>query len=265
MRSPLPRPILLLLLAGAALLTAPLVGCTKQPTDRSYQGTARFRYEQGMEAFEGGNYLEAVQQFTVVKNRFAYSQYAALSELRIADSYYEQAKYIESIDAYRTFVQRRPNHGEVPYALFRVAESYFQQRPSDFFLFPPPHEKDLGTTKDALRAYQAYLGRFPSDERVEKAREKVLDCRRTLADYELFVARFYLQQERPVSARGRLEVIFSDFEDVTDRWTDGTRLLIDVYRDLDEEPKARQVAIALIEKQPASAEADEARGLFPNL
>lgn len=262
MRHPLP---LLLLLVGAMLAAGPLVGCTKQPTDRSYQGTARFRYEEGVDAFESGNYLEAIQQFTVVKNRFAYSQFAALAELRIADSYFEQAKYIESIDAYRTFVQRRPNHPEVPYALFRVAESYFQQRPSDFFLFPPPFEKDLGTTKDALRAYQAYLTRFPSDERVEKAREMVLECRRTLADYELFVARFYLDQARPVSARGRLEVVFSDFEDVADRWTDGSRLLVDVYRELEDEEKARQVAIALVEKQPASAEADEVRSLFPNL
>jgi len=261
MRSPLP----LLLLAGLLTLAGPLSGCREQPTDRSYQGTAKFRYEQGLEAFEDGNYLEAIQQFTVVKNRFAYSQFSALAELRIADSYYEQAKYIESIDAYRTFVQRRPNHGEVPYALFRVAESYFQQRPSDFFLFPPPFEKDLGTTKDALRAYQSFLTKFPSDERVEPAREKVLECRSTLADYELFVARFYLNQARPTSARGRLEILFRDFEDVADRWRDGARLLIDVYRDLEDEPKARQVAIALIEKQPTSAEADEARTIFPNL
>lgn len=259
------RPLKLLLLAGALVATGPLIGCREQPTDRSYQGTARWRYERGMEAFESGNYLEAIQQFTVVKNRFAYSSFSALSELRIADSYYEQAKYIESIDAYRTFVQRRPNHEEVPYALFMVGESYFKQRPSDFFLFPPSFEKDLGTTKDALRAYRSYIAKFPQDARIEQAREKVLECRRTLADYELFVARFYLDQSRPVSARGRLETILGDFEDVADRWRDGARLLIDVYRDLDEEEKARQVAIALIEKQPTSDEAEEARSLFPHL
>ncbi len=253
------------LFALALALIGPLAGCREQPTDRSYQGTARFRYEQGLEAFRDGNFLEAIQQFTIVKNRFAYSQYAALAELRIADSFYEQAKYVESIDAYRTFVQRRPNHPEVPYAMFRVGESYFKQRPSDFFLFPPPHEKDLGTTKDALRAYQAYINRFPEDARVDEARQQVLECRQTLADYELFVARFYLGRERPLSARGRLEVVVTDFEDVADRWRDGARLLIDVYRELDEQEKARQVAINLIEKQPTSGEAEEARELFPNL
>lgn len=254
--------------AVLALLTAlagPLVGCREQPTDRSYQGTALYRYERGMEAFESGNYLEAVQAFTVVKNRFAYSQYAALAELRIADSFFEQAKYIEAIDGYRTFVQRRPNHAEVPYALFRVGESQFKQRPSDFVLFPPVYEKDLGTTKDALRAYQNFINRFPEDERVEKARAQVLACRETLADYELYVARFYLGQERPKSARGRLEVLLTDFEDVVDRWRDGARLLIDVYRDLEEPEKAKQVARTLIQKQPTSDEAEEARELFPGI
>lgn len=259
------RTAILFAFACLVALGGPLAGCQSQPADRSYQGTARFRYESGLEALRDGNFLEAVQQFTIVKNRFAYSQYAALAELRIADAYYEQAKYIESIDAYRTFVQRRPNHPEVPYALFRIGESYFQQRPSDFFLFPPIHEKDLGTTKDALRAYETFLARFPQDQRVDEARARVVEGRRTLADYELYVARFYLGQDRPSSARGRLEAVVAEFEDVDDRWRDGARLLIDVYRELDEEAKARQVAIALIEKQPTSAEADEARDMFPNL
>lgn len=247
------------------LLCAGLAGCPQQNTDRSYAGTARYRYERGLEALGDGNYLDAVQQFTLVKNRFAYSRYAGLAELRIADTYFEQSKYVEAIDAYRTFVQRRPNHPDVPYALYRVGESHFQQRPSDFILFPPAYEKDLGTTKDALRAFEAYLARFPQHDKANDARERVLEARQSLADYELYVARFYLHQERPASARGRLEVIVRDFEDVPDRWTDGARLLIDVLRAVGEEEQARQIAVSLIEKQPTSDEAEEARRLFPNL
>lgn len=253
------RPLVYLILASCLVA----VGCTKQNTDRSYAGTAKYRYELGLEALDDGNYLEAIQQFTLVKNRFAYSRYASLAEVRIADTYFDQAKYIEAIDAYRTFVQRRPNHPEVPYALYRVGESYFQQRPSDFVLFPPVFEKDLGTTKDALRSFETYLTRFPQHERVTDARERVLTARQTLADYELYVARFYIQRERPTSARGRLEVVVRDFEDVPDRWRDGALLLIDVLRDLDEDTRARQVAAQLIEKQPSSDEAEEARGLYP--
>lgn len=254
------RPIAYLALASCLVA----VGCTKQNTDRSYAGTAKYRYELGLEALDDGNYLEAIQQFTLVKNRFAYSRYASLAEVRIADTYFDQAKHIEAIDAYRTFVQRRPNHPEVPYALYRVGESYFQQRPSDFVLFPPVFEKDLGTTKDALRSFETYLTRFPQHERVPDARERVLAARQTLADYELYVARFYIQRERPTSARGRLEVVVRDFEDVPDRWRDGARLLIDVLRELEQDEQARQVAAQLIEKQPRSDEAEEARGLYPN-
>jgi outer membrane protein assembly factor BamD len=256
------RLALLLLLP---LLAPGLTACTQANTDRTYTGTARYRYERGLEALADGNHLDAIQQFTLVKNRFAYSRYAALAELRTADTYFDQAKHIEAIDAYRTFVQRRPNHPEVPYALYRIGESHFQQRPSDFILFPPTYEKDLGTTKDALRAFETYLQRFPQHDKVPAARERVLEARRTLADYELYVARFYLHDERPASARGRLEVVVRDFEDVADRWRDGARLLIEVLQGLGEDEQARQIAVSLIEKQPASDEADEARRLFPNL
>ena len=42
--------------------------------------------------------------------------------------------------AYRSFVRHRPAHADVPYAEFKIAESYYRQIPSDFFLSPPPHQ-----------------------------------------------------------------------------------------------------------------------------
>ncbi|MCA9538559.1 MAG: outer membrane protein assembly factor BamD [Myxococcales bacterium] len=254
------------ILIGLALVPLLLtLGCNKQQTDRSYAGTAKYRYELGMEALDDGNYIEAIQHFTLVKNKFTYSQYAALAELRIADAYFDQDKQIEAIDGYRTFVQRRPNHPDVPYALYRIGLSYYQQIPSGFFLFPPPFEKDQSATKDALRSFREYVDRFPQHEKVDEALGYILECRRLMADYELFVARFYLGQDRPVSARGRLETVMHDFEDVPERWRDGMQLLIETYRALDQDAEAREAARALIAKAPRSDEADDARKMYPNL
>lgn len=239
--------------------------CTRSNPDRSYAGTAQYRYELGQEALESDNFLEAIQHFTVVKNKFAYSKFAALAELRIGDAYFDQAKYIEAIDVYRAFEQRRPNHEKVPYAVYRAASAYFEQRPSDFFLFPPSHEKDLGTTKDALRVLQDYVRRFPDHESVKSAKERIVDCRRTLVDHELYVARFYLGQSRPVSARPRLEAVVRDFEDVEDRWLEGGQTLVDVLRELGEDAEAQRVAGLIIRKHPASDVAESVRNLYPNM
>jgi len=230
--------------------------------DSSYSGSARHRFQQGQEALEDSEYLEAVKHFTYVKNKFAYSKYAALSELRLADTYFEQDKYIEAADGYRTFVRVRPNHRKVPYAMWRIGVCHFEEIPSDFFLFPPAHEKDQAATKDALRAFQRYVDRAPEDEHVAEARERILECRGALADYELYVARFYLRQDRPVSARGRLETLHRDFADVADRWAMASWLLAELLWAADERPEAVAVARALVERQPGSDEADDARDLL---
>lgn len=239
-----------------------LTACGAGPADRSYAGTARYRYEQGVEALADDDFIEALKHFTFVKNKFAYSKYAALAELGMANTYFAENKYLLAVDGYRTFIQGRPNHRQVPVAMWRIGESYFAQRPSGFFLFPPPYEKDMAATKDALRALTQYVERFPNHEKVKQAKARIAECRRALASFEMYVARFYLRQERPVSARGRLEVLVKDFRDVADLWASAAYRLIEVYLDLKKPVEAVQTAKLLIELQPKSDEADEARAFL---
>jgi outer membrane protein assembly factor BamD len=261
----------------ALCLIPPLVGqgCGSAPVEANYADSARAAYDEAMEYFEDEDFLEAVKRLTTVKNKYAYSKYAALAELRIADAYYEQEKWVEAIDAYRTFAQSRPNHGDVPYALWRVGRSYFEQIPSDFFILPPVHERDPAATKDALRALGTFVDRYPDHEQTPDARERILSCRRLLADQELYVARFYMRQDRPVSARGRLEIIVAQYADLPDRWSEAALRLVRVYMEIaatapaaevDElNAKARQMAMRLIQDQPAATESEEARDLLATL
>ena len=252
------------------------VGCNQRKPDRTYVDHAKHLYGEGVEALEDSNYLDAIKSFTQVKNKFPYTQYAALAEVRIADTYFKQDKFVESVDAYRAFTRRRPNHAEVPYAMWRIGESFDRQRPSTFALFPPAYEKDRGTTKDAVRAFRAFLNRFPADKRAKAAKKRLNDCRVALADYEMYVAKFYLRQSRDVSARGRLETIHQNFRDVPDRWRAGSLLLVRVYLALarpvgdagdpalaDGAARAAKVAQTVIEAFPKSDEARELRRVLP--
>lgn len=244
------------------LLLCLLPACGATPVDKSYQGTARYRYQQGVEALDDDDFIESIKHFTFVKTRFSLSMYAALAELGIANTYFAEGKHLQAVDAYRTFIQGRPNHREVPFAMWRIGEAYFEQRPSDFFLFPPPHEKDQAATKDALRALERYVERFPKHEKVKQAKTRIAACRHDLASYEMYVAKFYMRQGRSQSAKGRLEVLVADFQDVTSLWTDAAYRLIEVYLDLKQPVKAVATAKMLIEQQPKSDEADEARAFL---
>jgi outer membrane protein assembly factor BamD len=246
------------LLVGMLVLPA----CGPDVTDNSYTGTARRNYQQGMEAFEDEDFLEAVRLFSFVKNKFPYSKYAGLSELRIADSYYEQEKFAEAVQAYRTFVQGRPSHAEVPYAMWKVGSAFFEQLPSDFFILPPAHEKDQGATKDALRALSRYVERFPDHKHVPDAQAQIAICRGMLADHELYVAGFYLREERPEAARTRFQRVVSVYTDLPERWLDAAQQLLQLHIDSGEREAAVALARRVVETQPKSDLADEVRPLL---
>jgi outer membrane protein assembly factor BamD len=188
-------------------------------------------YLQGVDALNDQDFLTATERFRVVKTKHVYTRYAALAELKLADVQFEQGRYLEAISLYELFMQGRPNHQKVPYAAWRVAEGYVKQRPSDFILNPPAHERDRGPSRDALRALNNYLERFPQGEHTKEAQEYRAACRTTLAEYELYVARFYRSREKLKASEGRYQALLNAFEDVPKLWREGAEELIALYQD----------------------------------
>lgn len=168
-------------------------------------------YAQAVADLKDSLYPEALDGFETIKARFPYSKYAALSDLRIADVHYERQAYVEAVDAYRNFLKYHPTHSEAPYAMFRIAEAYQQQMPTDFFFLPPSNEKDQAQTKLAISAFKDMLSRYPQSEYAEKANEKLDECRKHLGEHELYVARFYFKREKWVASAARAEGILRDY------------------------------------------------------
>ena len=206
-----------------------LIGCGGAQKPQSYKDRAEYAYKSAQSLLEDGSYLEALNGFNTVKNEFPYSPYAALASLGVGHVYFEEEKYVEAIDVYRLFVRSYPEHPEVATALYKESRAFFEQRPSDLAIFPPAYERDKGPTNDTITALGRFLTRFPKDRRVTKARKMMRVCRGSLADYELYVAKFYLQGERPWAARSRLETVVQRFEDAPEQWRQGALLLIETY------------------------------------
>lgn len=199
------------------LLLIPLAfaGCTttraQMPPPRSEAEAAFQRAERAMER---GDYLDANARYTTVRAQFPYSQYATLAELRLADAYFEDEKYISAISQYRNFIKLHPNHERAIYANWRVAESFAGQMPKPFFLLPPTHERELASTRDAERELEFFLRKYPDTEYTAQARRKLAEVRRRLADYEMYVAQFYIRKKNYRASAMRLTYLLEKYSGV---------------------------------------------------
>ena len=226
----------------------------------TYQKTAEGNYNKGLEELRDENFQDAAKYFAYVKNKFPFSRFSTLAELRLADTYFEDGKFIEAIDAYRQFQKFHPTHPEVAkgYVAFRICHSFIRQVPDDWFMVPPGHEKDQSAAKDALRELKGFNNTYPNSPHMEEAKRLYRIAIRQLVKHELYVARFYLGRDKPKATILRLEGVLKTYPDAG---VDPEVMLLlgKTYLKLEKRDKARSTFTRLIKAYPKDSYSEKAR------
>jgi outer membrane protein assembly factor BamD len=227
----------------------------------TYSESAEANYARAVEAYNDGVWQEAVRYFTYVRNKFAFSRFAALAQLHIGDSHMAADRHAEAIDAFRQFLRFYPSHPQVRAAMYRIGVASYRQIPEGFWIITPPgHERDQSAVHEAIVSFEQFLQRFPRGRYVPSAAELLDDCRARLAEHELYVADFYLDHDRFQAAEWRAERLLERYGGVG---FDARALLLlaraQAGRGATE--AARRTARRLADEHPDSEEAAAARAL----
>ncbi len=174
-----------------------MAGCSSAPFS---DNEPERLYKEAVEDMEDDHFQVALEKLKTLRNKFPYSSYATEAQLKIADVYFMQESWAEASLAYEAFRDLHPKHEKVPYAMFRASESYFNDLPGTV-------ARDLTAGQKALDSYNEFLRRFPTAAEAPEARKRVAECRRLLAEKELYIADFYNKRDVTVSARPRYQKI----------------------------------------------------------
>jgi len=196
-------------LAVAAVLLLPACGSHQLDLEALSSASDQIVWEAGEKAVEKKDWESARQYFRRLIDAFPQSEHQPGSRIALADSYFEEGgtgNYVLAVSSYREFLTLYPQHPRSDYAQFRAAESYFKQKNTP--------DRDQTATEQALEEYQRLLDVYPQSSWVEPAREKIRECRQSLARSHFGVGYFY-QKTRQAwrSAIGRYEIIVADYPD----------------------------------------------------
>lgn len=189
-------------LAARITVLAPLVlgvaGCESvelnTPSTLTYTEDAYKAYQEALRAYRNKEWETSRQLFSEVKRLFNYSKYAKLAELRIGDIDFNQEKYPDAIAAYRGFVKAHRDDPNVEYARYRICKALYLDI-NDTFLLPPQEERDQSTARDAYRELKAFVDRYPKSRYRIDANYMFEVVTQRIVRHELYVARYYLQQD----------------------------------------------------------------------
>lgn len=145
-------------------------------------------YQKGVDKFEAGNYSDAAEIFETVTRIGRGTNYAQDAQYYLAESYFNQKRYILAEAEYRrfiTFYPRDPKREEVDYK--KALSLYYQS---------PRYRLDQTATKRAIEEFQLFNSRYPNSEFVTKSADKINELREKLAHKYYESAEFYLRTEQ---------------------------------------------------------------------
>lgn len=208
-------------------------------------------YEKGLALYKKKKYSRALEVFNELKGSFpGEDPYYTWAELKVADCYFFKKEYTEAIGLYEEFRKFHPFHGEIPYVIFQIGLSYFNQMKSI--------DRDQGATRKALSNFELLIANYPPSILTEKAREKVKICRERLAANELYIAKFHYKRKKYQGAKSRLEAMVELYPEVK-TLDEGLFYLGKSHLKLGEMGLARKVFTDLVGSYPDSKFSDEAK------
>jgi outer membrane protein assembly factor BamD len=198
-------------------LLALLAACASNPEDRPELTEGEY-YEQASEALEKKNFLSAIEQLEEIQARFPYGDYAEQVQLDLVFAHYRAHDYASATAAAQRFVRSFPASEHLDYALYMdgLANYYLEGGILMGSLFSKETaSRDLSSYRDAFRAFQELIRRFPDSEHAPDARARMLHIRNQLAARELHVARYYARRRAFIAAANRAQHVVQHYQGTT--------------------------------------------------
>jgi outer membrane protein assembly factor BamD len=159
--------------------------------------------EEGIKQLQRKKYVDAVETFETIRDRYPYSQEALLAQIKLADALFYKKSYEEALQAYKDFEKLHPTNPAVPYCIYRQGLCYYRQRSTI--------DRDQSFTAKALAEFMRLKQRFPESEYTERAEQFIVRCRQDLAAHEYYVGEYYYRTKRYPSALERFQYLADEF------------------------------------------------------
>ena len=151
-------------------------------------------FQAAEEQFQKKQYAQAVEVYERLKS--GYPDFKKMPEvyLKIADALYDEKSYDKAIARYQQFIDLYPGNKEVSRAKFNIGMAYFNQIKNTV-------DVDNSVVQRATAEFKALAADSNAGEWAKKAEEKYNECRKKLAEKEMYKAHTMLSVKNYQAAR----------------------------------------------------------------
>jgi outer membrane protein assembly factor BamD len=160
-------------------------------------------FREAEDSMRAENFDKARKGYQQIQEKSPDKSYDAVLMLRVADTYYGEEKYSEAIVEYQAFLNYHPVNKFAAYAQYQIAMSNYMDLTTI--------DRDPAPDYAVVKEMRKLLEKYPKSGYEDQARKYIAICQDRLADYELYVGRFYYKKDSYKAAAGRLEKLLKDY------------------------------------------------------
>jgi outer membrane protein assembly factor BamD len=180
-----------------------LAGCGS--AEKATNPTVDERFAHAKALFQKEDYVEAINEFTVITLQFQGSQYASEAQYYLGECRYNRGEYLLAAFEYGLMKRSYPASPRVPDAQYKLAMSYYMMSPRSAL--------DQQYTKKAIDEFQSFVEYYPANTLAADADARIRELNTKLARKLYEAARQYLTLERYRAA-------IQYFDDVIEKYHD---------------------------------------------
>jgi outer membrane protein assembly factor BamD len=159
-----------------------------------------------LKRMEQNEYENAIKSFQAIKDRYPYSRIVITAELKMAESHILSKDYGSALAVYDDFEKLHPKDSNIPFVIYQKGMCNMDQISTI--------DRDPTYTVKARSEFMRLIKRFPESEWSNKARAQLKKCLIYLAEYELYVGRFYYKMGKYSSALDRFTFLIKNYPDM---------------------------------------------------
>lgn len=192
-----------------------LAGCSSRSGGIVPAGTMQpdqFLFERGTSALNNKKWLTAREYFKQLVETYTQSSYRPDGKLGLGDTYLGEnssASIVLAINEFQEFLTFYPTHPRADYAQYKLGLAHFRQMRKP--------QRDQTETWEAVRAFEAFLARYPNSTLMDDVAANLREARDRLSDADYFVGHFYYRSRWYPGAVDRFKSILKQDPEYTRR------------------------------------------------
>jgi len=199
-----------------SLLLVFLSACSfmAETEDATKDWSAKELYDEAKAYLDSGSYELAVEYYEILESRYPLGTYAQQAQLDTIYAYYRSDEVASALAAADRFIRYNPRHPFIDYVYYLKGLANFNENFGFLQRYLPIDlaTRDQAAAKQSFEAFNELVKRYPESKYSPDAVKRMEYLRGMLAQYEVYVANYYLERKAYLAAANRAQYVIQHYD-----------------------------------------------------